>query len=637
MNMKNKFVLLILSSQLLCLGNAQALTIYRIGGEGLPQPDIAGDFEFIQMPWEDLEVSKQGSSELLEVTSGSLIPLQLDPTENLVTSMRNNGGRILNLTWIGWGPAADDDLFIFDEDNNTVYLGDGHFASHGPDAKSLTFDFGARLLLEKIKFYPREKHLTDRFVQRFKIGMNDGDPLKEGTREYVIGQRGSDLDFDIVYDITENTDSVIELDLPKVPIQKLLFSAKENTRGIWELAELEIYGKGYAPFSNYVSNVIDLGALASLGQISWSGSVEDSSKVDLTMRSGLDEDPNLYWRSTFRGGERTRFDSRGRALTYSTYSKLKGGEKAGMTHDTENWAFWSASYDFASSEGRMSGDGPQRYLQFRADIQSNGMDKAALDYVQFAVSIPPVASEAKAEITPTSVAPGQIQSFTYKIRPNLKSDDLGFDTIEIDTPARATSVDAVRISGLAVEFEDKIAQDHFSVSIPRIDVQRTGELIEVDFRAEVFQFGTVFSSRIRDGQRPLEVPQSIVEGNADQLDDSDRISVDLNQFGMETINTLHLDRRIFTPNGDNINDTVEIEFDLLNLSGAVPVKAELYDLSGQSLGGFWSGVSGSGRFSVTWDGKLNGSRLPPGLYLVQISVEADRGLDIRQVALSVAY
>ena len=68
------------------------------------------------------------------------------------------------------------------------------------------------------------------------------------------------MDFDIIYDITQNTDSVIELQLPKTPIEKLLFSAKENTRGIWELAEMEIYGNGFAPFSHYISNVIDLGS-----------------------------------------------------------------------------------------------------------------------------------------------------------------------------------------------------------------------------------------------------------------------------------------------------------------------------------------------------------------------------------------
>ena len=636
--MKNIFLLSYIITQLVFGGTVSALTIYRIGGSALPPPQIEGEYEFVQLNWDELETSKQGSSELLEFSSGSLIPRKLDPSENLVATMRDEGGSILNLTWIGWGPAADDDLFVFDENNETAYLGDGKFASHGPDAKSFTFDFGARLLLEKIRFYPRDKHLTDRFVERFKIGMNDGDPLKEGTREYVIGARGIELDFDIIYDITQNTDSVIELQLPKTPIEKLLFSAKENTRGIWELAEMEIYGNGFAPFSHYISNVIDLGSMASLGTISWMGTVQDSSKVDLTMRSGTDEDPNLYWRTTFRGGERTRFDSRGRALTYDTYKKLKGGEKAGTTHDTENWAFWSASYDFASSNGRMVGDGPQRYVQIRAEIESNGTDEAKLDYVQFAVSIPPVASEAIAEISPHTVGPGIMEAFTYKLRPNLKKDDLGFDTIEIDTPSQAI-VDEVRISNVVVEDYELLqtTPNGFVIKLPRIDVQRTGELIEVDFRSEVFQFGTVFSGRISDRHRPLEVPQSISPGDADQFVDSDRLSVELNQFGVETINTVTVERRLITPNGDGFNDTVEIGFDLLNLSGAVPLTAELFDLSGRLIGEVSSGSYGSGRFSIPWDGRINDKIVNPGLYVFRLSVEADQGLDTRQVSLAVAY
>ena len=46
---------------------------------------------------------------------------------------------------------------------------------------------------------------------------------------------------------------------PPYPVRRLLFEAYENTRGIWEIAELEIYGNGYVPFTSYVSNVLDLG------------------------------------------------------------------------------------------------------------------------------------------------------------------------------------------------------------------------------------------------------------------------------------------------------------------------------------------------------------------------------------------
>ena len=164
----------------------------------------------------------------------------------------------------------------------------------------------------------------------------------------------------------------------------------------------------------------------------------------------------------------------------------------------------------------MVGNGPRRYVQVRADFTSTQQASSRLDYVQFAVSIPRVASRAVAEIVPIAVPPGRVTPFTYKLKPILINDDLGFDRICIDTPSRPVQVDQVRISGQPVDFElNRIDSEGFVVGIPRIHIQRTEELIEVDFRAEVFTFGTVFSGRIFDSQRPHEVPQSITPGDAD--------------------------------------------------------------------------------------------------------------------------
>ena len=618
---------------------ATSLIIYRIGGENIPRPELDSPYEFVQLSWNAIDPAQHGSSELLGIDAPSIRPQQLDPTVNLVPLIGEQGGQILNLVWIGWGPPQQDDFFMFDQDPNTMYLGDGHFAAHGPNSKSLTFDFGARLLLERIRFYPRQEHLVDRFVESFRIGISDGDPLKDGTRDVTVGQRGSDLDFDIVHEFSENTEAVIDLKLPPVPIRRLLFEADENTRGIWEVAEIEIYGSGFVPFAGYVSNVIDLGAAASLGQLSWSGQQDEGAQVALSMRSGTDDDPNTYWRSTFRGGERTRYDVNGRPLNLSSYNKLQRGEQDGITHDTENWAFWGAAYDFERGAGPMVGDGPRRYVQIRADFTSTQQASSQLDYVQFAVSIPPVASEALAEIAPIAVPPGQVTSFTYKIKPKLASGDLGFDSIGIDTPSRAQSVSAVRISGMSVDFEVVEWEDAgFVVKIPRIDVQRTEELIEVDFATEIFKFGTVFSGRVFDSERPAEVPQNITAGDADVLDDSNRLSVDLARFGERTIRSLAVNPPVFSPNGDGINDVVQIDYDLLNLVGSVPVQAELYDLSGRSLGIVLDEQTASGRFSAQWDGRDGrGNLLPPGLYLLRLSVEADKGEDARQAILSIVY
>ena len=112
-----------------------------------------------------------------------------------------------------------------------------------------------------------------------------------------------------------------------------------------------------------MSNVIDLGVPASLGSLTWAGQQDEGATLALSTRSGHDDDPNTYWRYTFRGGERTRFDEKGRPLTLASYNKLARGAQAGFTHDTAGWTFWSAAQDFVAGEGVITGAGPRQYVQ----------------------------------------------------------------------------------------------------------------------------------------------------------------------------------------------------------------------------------------------------------------------------------
>ena len=262
-----------------------------------------------------------------------------------------------------------------------------------------------------------------------------------------------------------------------------------------------------------------------------------------------------------------------------------------------------------------------------------------MNYVQFSVSIPPVATGALAEIVPNRAPPGQITDFTYKIRPTLQNGDLGFDSIEIDTPTRARNINEVRISNETIPF-DVVSQEEqsFVIRFSHIGVQRTEELIEVDFEAEVFQFGTVFSGRLSNSEKPEEVPQSVTAGDADVLVDSDRLSVDSKSFWRKNIRSISIESAVFTPNGDGVNDVVEINFELLNLAGAVPVQA-------RSIRSVWSFVrSGlvkgtfSGRHVAEWNGRNSrGLLVAPGVYVLLLRVEADRGTNTEQAILSVVY
>jgi flagellar hook assembly protein FlgD len=72
-------------------------------------------------------------------------------------------------------------------------------------------------------------------------------------------------------------------------------------------------------------------------------------------------------------------------------------------------------------------------------------------------------------------------------------------------------------------------------------------------------------------------------------------------------------RRIFTPNGDGINDVIEFFFE--NDADWVVSEAKVYDLSGAEVSAMRTGSTGS---SYVWDGKdRSGQVVHGGIYIYQ--------------------
>ena len=576
--------------------------------------------------------------------------MQLGPGVNLAPLLEERGGRVLVLDWLNntWHQRKEEDTVIFDGDPQTAYLGDGHYVPQlslgATQNKYWIFDFGARFPLKRLRFYPRQEHREDRFVERFLVGVNDGDPLKDGTREYQVrwwwGEWiGTGFDCDLIHDVRENTSPTIELAIPSEPVRFLYFEAPENSRGIWEIAEIEIYGEGPTPLAGYVSNVIDMGGRVALGRLSWSGQVDAGAVVDLRMRCGDDADPHTYWRHTYRGDERSHFDERGAVLDLQAYNGLEQSQRAGITHDTENWENWSMSFDIEAQAADMVCDKPRRFVQFKVDFASTAQASGRLDYLQFAASLPPAATQVLAEITPTRALPGEVTRFSYRLLPSLSVGDLGFDRIAIRTPVRSRGVDAVRRNGRDIAFEVvRLDETGFDPQISRVDPLGTNDPIEVVFRAEVFRFGTVFSGWVFDSTRPHEVRQAVTAGDADPLVDSNTLNVELAVIGAQTIGAMRLQATALTPNGDGVNDELQIEFDLVNLVGAVSVAIDIYDLGGRKRGQLYAGVAASGRSLATWNGRDGGGRLlAPGFYIARLSVDTDQGPTTAERVIHLVY
>ncbi|MDE2814828.1 MAG: gliding motility-associated C-terminal domain-containing protein, partial [Gemmatimonadota bacterium] len=104
------------------------------------------------------------------------------------------------------------------------------------------------------------------------------------------------------------------------------------------------------------------------------------------------------------------------------------------------------------------------------------------------------------------------------------------------------------------------------------------------------------------------------------------------------IDALELTPNPFTPNGDGINDQVAIAYNILALTKAGAVAVRLYDLSGRLVHTLQQTALSNGRYALTWDGRAAGGQLvPPGVYLLGITVSGDLGDDLQAHPLYVAY
>ena len=128
-------------------------------------------------------------------------------------------------------------------------------------------------------------------------------------------------------------------------------------------------------------------------------------------------------------------------------------------------------------------------------------------------------------------------------------------------------------------------------------------------------------------------------GDADERVDSNTLRVALSRIPQHLIQAMRLSAPAFSPNGDGVNDRVRIEYELLNLSGAVPLTIRVCDLAGRRVAVLERGKSGqSGLDHAVWDGRDGrGALVPAGLYVLELQVEADSVAERRQRLVALAY
>ena len=640
------------------------LTVYRLGGEGLPlPPEVAsGEADFVQFSWAELDASLQGASESLTIAPDNITPLFFPADFNIAPTVEDRGGYLHTQGFQAWIATEDTDL-VHDGDPATAYYEEkgSNRVNVGDDlrfGKTLLFDLGGLFAVDRIRFFTRAGN-EDNYIELFHVwtntltieeaGISSVDLCTAGRTDNCLGfinrahrdiYNRKDMYFNALLEVKENTRSTVEVELTGEYIRRVvLFVPSQPTRD-WEIAEFEIFAPGYVPNASYLSNILDLGKEVSLGELRWSGSKDAEAAVNIRSQSGSDVDPNIYWRYTFRGDEQVNYDAKGKPLTLRTYGRLEISERGKITRDAENWDFWSKTYDFSDSIGtRWSATKPRRFVQFELDFQSNIAAGSRMDYVEFTAS-PPAVTALVGEIDPYRVETAQVTQFTYAIRPTIGLDDPGFDHVEISVQGgRLVGIDGVRIGGQEVAFERvEEGAERLVVGVPRLDVDRTEEVVEVDFSGEIFRYGATFAGRVFDSATPQEIWQPVQPGDATALRDGNTLSVQALALGSRVLGALDLAGGIFTPNSDGVNDGLDIAYELLKLVTPMPVVVEVRDLAGGLVREVYNGLDAAGRHRRQWDGlDGHGQRVAPGVYICRVEVETEEGRRQRAGVVAVAY
>ena len=523
---------------------------------------------------------------------GWIQPRSVEENTNISSGLLERGGRVTS-------PNAQAVLRltsnVLEERLHSMVDGDPNTAFEAKDVVAtgilLVVDLGARFGVNHIRFFPRQAFKSD-FMKGYVLSINDGafgadiiaasvDKLPDKTLVTVMAQDGS------------NSRDTIDV---RFPLQYVRYLRLESTQRFnWEIDELEIFGSGFVPEADYLSEVFDMEQDALWGRLQWA-----TEQVGLPQRSRL-------------------------------IVRTRSGSSPSPDDEPASWSPWSTPY-------RNSGDpilspAPRRYFQFSMAFESDGLeDGIAVDSLAFEVFRPALAQAIVGEIWPQEVPVGVDTSFVYTIE---VTDAQGFDRLEIDTPAPVRALRELRVDDQEIEFNEELGAKGLRVSFAR---QTGNRALQVVFDTAVLRYETVFTGRLLDSTREGAIPQVIESGNAAPRFAGDDLSVRVPLKGQRLVYQVSAMPAVFTPNGDGINDYTTITYDLLYLTGQAPVALQIYDLARNQVAELPVAGSGSGRFQLPWDGRdAQGNLLLPGVYILQVEVETDNGTERSSSVVTIAY
>jgi gliding motility-associated-like protein len=682
-----RFAVLSIISLTLSVSAVSARTEYRLGEDGNPwvaalSDGNAGVYLVVDAQGQverRIQVGTTpfgaGTDTMIHFTATSIQPRFIEKEKNLTLTDPNapKGGVPLPYTGGRVNPATScihqsGDIKnmkpMFDGDPSSTAFNFVSRLGAGWRGTSV-IDLGAALPINRIRFYPRLGQKDDlRLIQSFtepvhpievfspdsfaentlggyeiRVADNSANIFIKGPCDRLPSGNHSvnvnwvtpgDERLSILKNEQENLDVVVELNFPTRSVRWLTFQPFPEAS--WEVAEFEVYGGGFVRESVLITQILDFGKPVNWGKIRWSGDFPAGTHIEVHTRTGNTTDPNLYFNKDANGNTVS--------TTKEEWGKINFLVQLPSVYDTANWTFWSPPYDFEAGRSDPSlpaeewkdgtpiiSEGVGRYIQLTIRLFGTFEEAPRLDQIAIQFGENPVAREVVAEIWPIEVASFEPTLFTYVVKPTFEVDDTGFDHLEILTHTRVDHIQSIKVDGVEVDttrFRPDIQDDRLVVALPLlVGEDNSLKQVEVVFEALVLRFGTPFTSWVFNSKDQEQIKQRIQPGNATFRFSGDVLSV-ISPIGGDLLIDVVATSRIFTPNGDRINDDLILSYKLREVTAARQVALEIYDLGGRLVQKLSSAPSTSGEGQHRWDGRTSaGELVPPGTYLYQLVLDAE--------------
>ena len=653
--MRSYWLAAVLGLLVVGIGDAQ-VAIWKLGDSGLKWSEQDSVRVFIDA----------------ETTPGAIQPLYLTDDQNLLSQIPDwislrfprELGYVDGLKpriWLAAGSVSFAHLSgtpvsVWVDGDSTTYF---PASSLRPEWDWYTIDLGVPVPADRFGFFtpPRGftadgRLLVEDAYEAYEVSIaEETDP--------VLAQEQDNNDYhpleSVVARVPNNFRPVVDIDFPRQYVRYVRFKRllSERSRGtgvrFGTIGDFELFAEGVPKRVVYLTRIIDLGREVNFGRLSWAATpmrvvdgervevINAQASIEVEMRSGRDEDPNIYYEFTDSGDElivsRERYEHELKPSLSGFYIS-KPGVRASIRYDRENWSFWS----FPITESDLPAPLPRgRYLQLKVTLESASFaDFLRLDslWLEFSPLLArQVVGEAARLHDPqpmrgfTEVELGELTEFSYDIKADFNlSTQRGFDAVRVRTGNRAlfkhlqtgdplTTIEPVRV----VEEEEEL-----TVHLPQKIVSERNLPVRVVFETGVFMLANTFEGEVFDTSSD-DLPQHIEAGDATNAVGTNSLRIWGTSGQAEPIlKDLRFSTPVVTPNGDKINDRLKITYTLFRLPAPIPIKLNVYRLDGTPVVQDETGLQGAGPQQAIWDGRDSaGQPLPPGLYLVELHLESE--------------